>query len=107
MIVFGWNSILLLKILAHEAGFAQPNENVDYHIEIRQKYFHLMWIPFFPIGKMYALRQHADNELYNLTPEALTALQQRFVAPKAPWYTYSLFILIALLIISGIMSGGK
>ncbi len=103
MVLFGWKSLLLLKILAHEAGLAQPNENVNYHIEIRQKYFYLNFIPFFPMGKMYLMRNHTDNELYELTPETLAIIKQKFIAPRAPWYTYSWIILITLLIVGLIM----
>ncbi len=105
--IFGWSSFLLLKILPHKLGWAQPDEKVDYHVEIRQKYFYLLGIPFYPTQKWYVIRKKGDNSYYQTTPEQIATINQHFTTPKAPWYSYALPISITLLIISGIMSMGK
>ncbi len=104
MIVFGWNTFLLIKLMADEVGFANKGETVNYHIEVRQKYFHLCWIPFFPIGKMWAIRKHEDNELYELSQEGLMALQSRVPEPKTSWYAYSGLILLGALMVYGMIT---
>jgi hypothetical protein len=102
MIFFGWTSALLAKYLAHEVGLTNETTIVDYHIEIRQKYFHISGLPCFPMGKMLVLRSHQDNKLYELQPDALKIVQGYVKNIRTPWYTYIGVSLIGLLAISGI-----
>jgi hypothetical protein len=41
MIIFGWNHFLIRQWLPHELGLTHPDEQADYHVEVRQKYFHV------------------------------------------------------------------
>lgn len=79
--------------MLEELGIKLEDSTHDMRIEVRQKCFHLFWIPFFGIGKMYALRK--DGELYNLHPELESMLRTQGVY-KTPWYTYIGFLIIAV-----------
>jgi hypothetical protein len=70
MILYGWNSYLLKSVSPAELGIInQPNLKIEY----RQRYFHLFFIPFIPIGRMWAVRQ--NGQLYEASPELVNALQ--------------------------------
>lgn len=94
MILFGWYSFLIRAYMLEELGIKieDPTQK-NMQVEVRQKCFHLFWIPFFGIGKIYALRK--DGELYNLSPELENAIKKHMVH-KTPWYTYTGFLLIAV-----------
>jgi hypothetical protein len=93
MIVFGWNSFKLDQCQPSKLGLP-PETDSQFIIERRQKYFHLFWIPFFGIGKFWALRKFQDNQLYD-APIALHSLLESLpLAHKTPWYTYSLVWLL-------------
>lgn len=89
MIVFGWNSFEIDACKPSQLGMP-PELDSEYTIERRQKYFHLFWIPFFGIGKIWALRKRQDNQLYEPNATLEAALNSLPVQHKTPWYTYSL-----------------
>lgn len=72
-------------------------------IEIRQKYFHVLWIPVCPIKKEYILK-HGDERLYLL--RSVVGEEIKKETPKAPWYSFSACIL-GLLILFGIYVNGS
>jgi hypothetical protein len=99
MIVYGWNHFKIKSFKPHELGIGKENET-DLTIERRQKYFHLFWIPFFGIGKMWAIRK--NDKLLQMpegTEDHLSSLNLRL---RTPWYTYAgpLLILAGILIYS-------
>ncbi len=94
MIVYGTGSFAIKRFNPADLGINELN--VPGHtIEYRQKYGHLFWIPFFGIGKMWALRK-PDNNLYIIPGD----IEARIVAMnkplKSPWYTYTLCWLMLL-----------
>jgi hypothetical protein len=89
-LVFGWNSFRQKSYEPHELGLA-PQPGIAYTIELRQKYFHLFWIPFFPIGKKWCIRQ--GSKLFELPIEEEERLKNTQSIP-APWYTYIGTILV-------------
>src|SRR5687768_13355251 len=70
MIVFGWNTYLLKSISPAELG-VRTNQNTT--IEYRQRYFHVFFIPFFPIGRFWSVRQ--AGQLYQPSGDLEQALQ--------------------------------
>jgi len=90
-IIFGHKHFKIKEINPQELGLP---DDYDYHIEIRQKYFHIYWIPFFGLGKIWAIRR--NGELYELPNEYHHLIQERQIEVKSPWYTYTLCILILL-----------
>ncbi|WP_315817835.1 hypothetical protein [Paraflavitalea speifideaquila] len=86
-IVFGWNHFRIKSIDPYAAGLSQ-NAQPGYKIEVRQRYFHLFWIPCFSLGKKWALRK--DNQLYEMPEQYMQVLRGRNdLRVKTPWYTYT------------------
>lgn len=95
MLVYGWNSFKLFKAPIHQYPFGQ-NFAPDVEVEIRQKYFHLFWIPFFSIGKVWGLKQ--NGQLYEMSPQVKGWLEQCGVKPKTPWYAFTGLMLVGALL---------
>jgi hypothetical protein len=64
-ILYGWNTYLLKTISLEQLGI--PAQQAGTSFEYRQKYFHLFFIPFFPLGRFWAVRQ--GGKLYHPNPE--------------------------------------
>jgi hypothetical protein len=93
MIVFGWNSFRILECKPSKIGMAEEYDH-QFTIERRQKYFHLFWIPFFGIGKIWIIKKRGDDKMYEPTPELHRLLEVLAIETKTPWYTFSLFFLL-------------
>lgn len=102
MIVYGWDTYLLAKFLAHEVGLAEANQTVNYHLEFRQKYFYISWIPLYPMKRVWYIRKHEDKQLYELTPEAMQTVKNNHPKIRIAWYAhiwnYGWFFVTALMI---------
>jgi hypothetical protein len=72
-ILFGWNTYLLKSVSTSELGLFSKDLPTDLRIEYRQRYFHLFFIPLFPIGRFWAVRKGA--ELYHTSAELQQTLQ--------------------------------
>ncbi|WPO79007.1 hypothetical protein [Flavobacterium sp. KACC 22761] len=88
-IFFGTQNFKIKDIYPHEIGLSN---NIGYTIEIRQKYFHIYWIPFFGTGKIWGIRK--DGELYELPVEYIREIKRRNIKVRSPWYTYSIPLLV-------------
>ena len=88
-IFFGSRDFKIKEIHPNELGLIDDR---DYHIEIRQKYFHIYWIPFFGLGKIWGIRR--NGELYELPVEYIHEIKRRNIKVRSPWYTYALPILV-------------
>ncbi|MDJ1484258.1 hypothetical protein QNI16_27420 [Cytophagaceae bacterium YF14B1] len=86
MIVFGWNSFSIVSHRPSEIGLPQDWDQ-QYMIQQRQKYFHLFWIPFFPIGQIWVLKGR-DGKLYEPTIDLLRYLTSTSLGRGIPWYTF-------------------
>lgn len=91
-IVFGHRNFKIRDIYPHELGLTTDTTN--FNIEIRQKYFHIYWIPFFGLGKIWAIRK--NGELYELPVQYIQEIKRRKIKVRSPWYTYTWPILICL-----------
>src|SRR5690349_9358749 len=91
-IVFGWNTFKIRSFSLPELGI---KEEPGISIEARQKYFHLFWIPFFSMGRKWAVRK--GGQLYELPQslETLVKTSSATSAVKTPFYTYAGPLLIA------------
>ena len=83
--VFGWYSFLIKMFRPEELEWL-PEDFDGTTIEIRQKVFHIFWIPIFPIGKLYAFRM--GDSLYEL-PGAYEAVLKEMGVAKTPWYSFA------------------
>ena len=70
-IVFGWNSYCSKSVYLSELGVLNK-EQQDLKIEYRQKYFHLFYIPVFPIGSFWGVKK--DGKWYAIKPELAQSL---------------------------------
>jgi hypothetical protein len=104
MIVFGWNHFKIKSFDPYAMGLSQQPQS-DFTIEVRQKYFHLFWIPFFGLGKIWAIRR--NNQLLEIQPAYKDAIRSRQdMRVKTPWYTFA-GPLLALLVGCGFMINEK
>jgi hypothetical protein len=96
-IVFGHNNFLLKSVAPVEIGLIDKSFN-NYKFEQRQKYGHLFWIPFIPLGKIWVVKK-PDGKLYQCPLGIETDLQQRYPARTSIWaWTGPLLIMAGLLI---------
>lgn len=95
MIVYGWNSFKIKSFSPVELGIVST-EWEGYTFEARQKYFHLFWIPFFGIGKVYVIRK--GNDMFEMPQEFIDTIKSR-ASIRSPFYTFTI-PLIALAVIT-------
>ncbi len=97
LIVFGTYSFNIKKYSSSELGI--ETETGDIPILLRQRVFHIFYIPVLPIGRLYAM-QLSDGKLYNLPAHLHAAVDAR--GPhRTPFYAFALpLLVIAGLIIS-------
>lgn len=98
MIFFGWYTFLIKRYFIEDLGIPFEAVGEEIQIEVRQRCFHLFWIPFFSLGKFYAMRRE-DGELYDLPPEFKEYVRAKRTV-RTPWYTYIgvLFLSFSLLL---------
>ena len=93
-IVFGWNHFRIKSFDPVELGLTQQTDP-NLKIEVRQHYFHFFWIPFFSLGKKWAIRK--NNELYEMPGVLKSTIRNREdIKVNTPWYTYAGLLLLAL-----------
>jgi hypothetical protein len=103
MILYGWNNYLLKSVQPHELG-VYKNEVADIQIQYRQKYFHLFFIPVFPLGRFWAIRQ--GGKLYEPSPEMRVALGSVDVKTKHTLWAWSgIFLVLGAMFIYNISEG--
>lgn len=88
MIIFGHNNFKIKSFSPEEAGLPASEDN-NFTFEVRQKYFHLFWIPFFPIGKVWILKKVGDEESYTI-PAHIEVKVKKNVSVGTPWYSFAL-----------------
>lgn len=71
MIVYGWNNYCLKTITSKEIS-TNESDTLNAKIQYRIKYFHLFWIPVFPLGTYWTLNMNGKQ--MELTPEMKAAL---------------------------------
>lgn len=94
-IVFGWNHFKIKSFDPVDLGLSQQADP-NLKIEVRQHYFHLFWIPFFSLGKKWAIRK--NNELYEMPVVLKSTIKNRDdIKVRTPWYTYAGPLLLAMI----------
>lgn len=94
MILFGYYTFLIKAYMLYELGIEVDEHSKNWQIEVRQKCFHIFWIPFFSLGKVYGLRRE-DGQLYELPNDLEQAMRNNMVH-RTPWYTYIGLLIIIL-----------
>lgn len=97
--VFGWYSFKLKSFTPKDLEINDDYWN-NSTFEIRQKVFHIFWIPFFSIGKSYVEKKNGKK--YDLPDNIISKIKQK-TDVKTPWYSFLLLILaLAIPLIVGI-----
>ncbi|KGO89895.1 hypothetical protein [Flavobacterium suncheonense] len=98
-IAFGWYSFKVKSYSAKDLEL-DIEQWKDSSFEVRQKVFHLFWIPVFSLGKLYALKK--QGKLYDLQENIVVKIRNKGRI-RTPWYSFLLpILLIAIPIITGI-----
>jgi hypothetical protein len=94
-ISFGWRSFKIKSFSLQDFGIKQDAAS-DVRIEVLQQYFHIVWIPFFSLGKKWIVRK--GNKMYELPLEIELQVTKSPIAAavRTPFYTYAGPILIVL-----------
>jgi hypothetical protein len=93
MIVYGYNNFLIKSYTPEELGIFREQGSPEIKLEVRQKYAHLFWIPFFPIGKIWVVKKGGLDTLYEMPVEIKNSILARYGTPGTPWYSFALFII--------------
>lgn len=109
MIVYGTRSTQLAKqIVADKCTNCGTQNSIDLHVF--QKYAHVFWIPFFPIGKTGVSQcDHCKQVLKEkeMPPGLKQTCQDLKAQSKTPIWTFSGLALVAILIAIGVISDQK
>ncbi len=98
----GWNSFTMVKLTPQEIGLNESLFQPNDRIEGLCRYAHLIHIPFFPLGELWAIRR--GNELYEITPEIQKKINDAGIKIPTPWYAFSGIIATVLILIALIIS---
>ncbi|HTL80294.1 MAG TPA: hypothetical protein VL651_01245 [Bacteroidia bacterium] len=97
LIRFGIRSTSSKLFRPEELGL-QNNPQDPYEIEVRAKYFHILYIPFFPVSKIAVIRKR-DGKLYEIAAAYAKVGQMAIQQSSSPWYTYLGCILIPAMLL--------
>lgn len=97
-IVFGHGHFRIKKVQPHEVGlFDKEFNNITF--DLQQKYAHLYWIPFFPLGKIWTVNK-GDGKKYVCHPEIEQMLNQNpGRGGKTAIFAWSGFLAIGLVLL--------
>src|SRR5688572_4777728 len=102
-ILFGWNRFRLKSFTFQELNLPELEQFPNATFQVAQSYFHLFYIPVFPMGKRYDLVM--DKKLYHVPPSLMKMVNPEQINVRGKWYAWSLPILI-LLIMGGVKISG-
>lgn len=102
-ILFGWNRFRLKSFTFQELNLPELEQFPNATFQVAQSYFHLFYIPVFPMGKRYDLVM--DKKLYHVPPSLMKMVNPEQIKVRGKWYAWSLPILI-LLIMGGVKISG-
>ena len=109
MIIYGSRSKELAKeILTDKCQNCGKDNSIDMHVF--QKYAHVFWIPFFPLGKTGVSQCDHCKQVLKLKemPGTLRASYDNLKSQtKTPIWTFSGLALVAVLIVAGVISDKK
>lgn len=92
-IVFGYGHFNLRTINPVEIGIID-NAAAGIKFQLKQKYGHIFWIPFIPLGQKWTINK-GDGKMYVCPPDLAYQLENRFPGKTSP-YAFSGLILIVL-----------
>jgi hypothetical protein len=96
-ILFGWNRFRLKLFTFQELNLPELEQFPNATFQVSQSYFHLFYIPVFPMGKRYDLVM--DKQVYHVPPSLMKTVNPEQIKVRGKWYAWSLPLLV--LIITG------
>lgn len=96
-ILFGWNRFRLKSFTFQELNLPELEQFPNATFQVAQSYFHLFYIPVFPMGKRYDLVM--DKKLYHVPPSLMKMVNPEQIKVRGKWYAWSLPILILLIML--------
>lgn len=94
-ILFGWNRFRLKSYTFQELNLPELEQFPNATFQVAQSYFHLFYIPVFPMGKRYDLVM--DKQLYHVPPSLMKMVDPEQIKVRGKWYAWSLPIAILLI----------
>lgn len=91
VIVFGWYSFKIKSFTQSDLGLEPIDVDIEY--QVRQKVFHIMYVPVFPIGKIFATV--AQDRLQPVSEVTLQLIKNK-VKVRTPWYSFSVPLLLCV-----------
>jgi hypothetical protein len=105
MIIYGSKASQLAKeAIAESCPHCQKSNNVEMYVF--QRYAHVFWIPFFPIGKTGVSQCAHCKQTLKLKemPSSLKLAYENVAAQnKTPYWTFVGVAIVAILIVIGLM----
>ncbi len=98
-ILFGWNRFRLKSFTFQELNLPELEQFPNATFQVAQSYFHLFYIPVFPMGRRYDLVM--NKQVYHVPPSLMKMVDTEQLKVRGKWYAWTLPIL-ALLIMLGV-----
>jgi len=96
-ILFGWNRFRLKSFTFQELNLPELEQFPNATFQVAQSYFHLFYIPVFPMGKRYDLVM--NKQAYHVPPSLMKMVDPAQINARGKWYAWSLPILILLIML--------
>ena len=94
-ILFGWNRFRLKSFTFQELNLPELEQFPNATFQVAQSYFHLFYIPVFPMGKRYDLVM--AKQLYHVPPSLMKMVDPEQIKTRGKWYAWSLPIAVLLI----------
>lgn len=102
-ILFGWNRFRLKTFTFQELNLPELEQFPNATFQVAQSYFHVFYIPVFPMGKRYDLVM--NKQVYHVPPSLMKLVNPEQVNVRGKWYAWSL-PLVVLAILLGVKVNG-
>lgn len=96
-ILFGWNHFRLRSYTFQELNLPELEQFPNATFQVSQSYFHLFYIPVFPMGRRYSLVM--DKKLYAVPPSLMKLVDPEQIKVRGKWYAWSLPILVLVILL--------
>ncbi len=103
MIIFGTNNFSVKTLSLSDLQIADDNHSIT--IELRQRFFHVFWIPFFPIGQSWVMRRAHDTNKYMVPAEWEAKINELGYQQSPPWYSFIGLILAGVAVLWAAFAG--
>ncbi len=80
---------------ATELGLRDVDDGAT--VELRQNYFHIWFLPFFPLRKFWILRE--KGQWYPLSAEEVQTVEQRAEIPSTPWQMWAGIVITPIVVL--------